>query len=419
MRSKADTKATAAGIEDGEKKTPASRDEEAGPATNGSGISRTLDTAHWLRLLIVLATTLAVVAVAAVAIRLAAAIGHTLLLFALGGLVAYALDPLVDRIQGRPNSDGKRRSRTTSTLAVFLAAAVVLAAGIALLGHEMTRQINIVAKDHDQLEQTAHARIDRVDAWLAAHGIHVNLAEYAKHPPEATHSWGEAIAGHVVKALGDAGRDIVEIAVVGLITLYFLIYAEEMRAIATQAAPDALRPYLTRWADDVNHILGGFVRGQLILALILGGLASVICAALGLKLWLLLGLFVVVLSLIPVIGPYLGAIPAIFASFVSPHAHLSPAVRVVILILAFVAINEVGSKILYPRLVGKALGLHEVLVLFMLLAGLELGGIIGVLFAAPLTALGAVTLAHLYRVWNGLPPIALSPAPESRSGPPD
>jgi predicted PurR-regulated permease PerM len=171
--------------------------------------------------------------------------------------------------------------------------------------------------------------------------------------------------------------------------------------------------------DGVNRILGGFVRGQLVLALVMGALGGGVCLLVGIKLWLLIGLFVVVMSLIPVVGPYIGAVPAIIAALVTPaHGFFNPISRAVIVLVVFVFINEFGSKILYPKLVGAALGLHEVLVLFILLAGFEVGGLTGVLFAAPLTALSAVTLVQLYRLWQGLPPASLAephPRPTARN----
>jgi predicted PurR-regulated permease PerM len=103
------------------------------------------------------------------------------------------------------------------------------------------------------------------------------------------------------------------------------------------------------------------------------------------------------------------------AALTPEHNGLSPLVRVVAILLLFIVINEVGSKVLYPRLVGAALGLHEVLVLFVLFAGLEVGHIWGVLFAAPLTALTIVTLTQLYRFWQGLPPVSLAQAAQKGS----
>jgi len=83
---------------------------------------------------------------------------------------------------------------------------------------------------------------------------------------------------------------------------------------------------------------------------------------------------------------------------------LGTAVLAAVLVLVyFTIINEIGSNVLYPKLVGDALGLHTVLVLFVLFAGMEVAGIIGALFSAPLTALAIVTIVHVYRYWQGLP----------------
>ena len=183
-----------------------------------------------------------------------------------------------------------------------------------------------------------------------------------------------------------------------------------MRKASTNALPERLRPYANDWQNDVNRILGGFVRGQAILALVLGASAALACGALGLRFWLLIGVFVTIASLIPVVGPYIGALPAIVSAMLTQTGllHNLPGVRVALVILVFFVINEAGSKVLYPRLVGRALGLHEVLVLFALLAGFEIGGITGVLFAAPLTALASVTVAQLWRLWTHAPPVSVS-----------
>ncbi len=197
--------------------------------------------------------------------------------------------------------------------------------------------------------------------------------------------------------------DATESIIVLLIALYFLIFASDMREKFNGMLPTDLSTRADLWETDVNRILGGFVRGQLIIALLMGALAAVGCLLIGIHLWLLIGLIVVVASLIPVFGPYIGAIPAVIAALVGPTHFHNPVVAAVLVLVLFVVINEGGSKVLYPKLVGSALGLHTVLVLFVLFAGLELDGIVGVLFAAPIAALAIVTMVHLYRFWQGLP----------------
>ncbi len=371
-------------------------------------LSTTISLDHWLRLLVVTATVLLLLTEVWVSVHLLGMIGHTLLVFSLGGLLAYAIEPLIDRARGVGPSGGPLRSRSKTTLLVFGAFILLTSTVGLLLSAPLSKQITILVTDHRIYEASAHDKLHQWDDWLAAKNIKLNLETYLNNPPPNVKSWGEAISGHVLATLGHAGKAVVEAFIVGLIALYFLIYCNEMREGVQRHLPGRLAPYAKFWMDDTNLILGGFVRGQLALACSIGAMAAVLCLVMGVKLWLLIGLFVVVAALIPVIGPFIGAIPAVAAALVSPNAHFTPAVRVIILVAAFGVINEIGSKILYPKLVGAALGLHEVLVLFILFAGVEVAGLTGVLFAAPLTALCYVSLGQIYRLWQGLPPKSIA-----------
>jgi predicted PurR-regulated permease PerM len=366
---------------------------------------------HWLSLLTVVSTVLMLMLFVGVSVRLLSYIGHTLLIFALGGLFAYAFGPIVEMARWKPN--GRKSPRWRGVLCVYAALFTILAAGGILLGRQLNHQIGFLGREHTQLEARGRERLARLDTWLVDRGMHANLTDMLNHPPAGVKTWGEAIAKNALGLVEGLSKSVVEGIIVLLIALYFLIYSTEMREGLNSKLPSRFRPYAEQWQSDVNRILGGFVRGQLVLAVVMGTLAAIICVLLGIRLWLLIGMFVVVASLIPVFGPYIGAVPAMIAAALTPEGHgLSPVVRVVAVLLLFIVINEIGSKILYPRLVGAALGLHEVLVLFVLFAGLEVGHIWGVLFAAPLTALTIVTLSQLYRFWQGLPPLSLSQSAE-------
>jgi predicted PurR-regulated permease PerM len=379
---------------------------------------------RYLRLLIVTTLFLLWTLAAYLALRVLASIRHTVLLFALGGLLAYALDPIVEIVRGnapiprlfrrnQPPVMGRKHPRWLGVLAVFGVLLLVFGSGTFLLGREAIHQATVLSANRDEISENFQRELDRADQNLAARGIPFSLRKTYDNPPERVREWGKAIAASGVTVATDVSRFAVEGIVVFLIAVYFLIFSEEMREAMTNALPESLRPYASQWQNDVNRILGGFVRGQAILALVLGAGSAVICALLGLRFWLLIGAFVVVASLIPVLGPYIGAIPAILSALLTPHGYLIPGVRVALVILFFFILNEFGSKVLYPKLVGKALGLHEVAVLFALLAGFEVGGIVGVLFAAPLTALTLVTIAQLWRLWKEEPPVSVSDAAET------
>ncbi len=367
---------------------------------------------HWLSLLTVITTVLMLVLFVGVSVRLLAYIGHTLLIFALGGLFAYAFAPLVEMARSR--SGGRKAPRWVGVMTVYSVLFLILVTGGFVLGRELAHQLQFLGRNHTHLEARGREMLAQMEVWLGARGLKVSLTDTLNNPPAGVKSWGEALAKNAFQVVGGVSKSLVEGLIVLLIALYFLIYSTEMREAVNSKLHHRFKPYAEQWQSDVNRILGGFVRGQLLLAVVMGILAAAACALLGVHLWLLIGLFVVVASLVPVFGPYIGAVPAMIAAALTPGGHfLSPVVRVVAVLLLFIVINEVGSKILYPRLVGAALGLHEVLVLFVLFAGLEVGHLWGVLFAAPLTALAIVTLSQLYRFWQGLPPISLALAAQT------
>jgi len=351
----------------------------------------------WTRLLVVVATVLLLLTLIAASVRLAMSVHHTLLLFALGGLVAYALSPLVERLSRT------RLSRPLSVTVVYLGLLIIFGLGAWALEGKITAQVQDVTQNFPKYKQQALVRAGDLDQKLAARHVKFSLTNTIQHPPASVAAIGERVGKDALPLLQRSFTDAAEAVIVLLIALYFLIFAPDMREKFNGMLPTDLARRADLWETDTSRILGGFVSGQLIIALIMGAAAALGCLAIGLGPWLLIGLFVVVASLIPVFGPYIGAIPAVLVALISPtHIH-SPVIAAVAVVLLFVVINEGGGKILYPKLVGSALGLHEVVVLFVLFAGLEIDGIVGTLFAAPVTALVIVTVVHLYRLWQDIP----------------
>ena len=362
---------------------------------------------QWLRLLVTTTTLLMLILFVGVVVRLGMSIHHTLLLFALGGLVAYALDPLVERLRhpvhGKSATPGKGLSRKASVAIVFVSLIVLLGFGFWSLGGHLVSQVKTFQEDAPQYKQRALALAANADAQLAARHIKFSVTDTIQHPPGSASNLGKQFGAGALDFLKHFATDAGESVIVLLIALYFLLFGADMKEKFNALLPPALLKHMEPWQADTNRILGGFVRGQVIIALVMGASAALGLLLIGVHLWLLIGLIVVVAALIPVFGPYIGALPAIVAALIGPtHIH-SPIASAIAVLVLFIVINEAGSKILYPKLVGQALGLHEVLVLFVLFAGLEIDGIVGTLFAAPTAALAIVTTVHLYRLWMGLP----------------
>ena len=367
-----------------------------------SGMDKGMD--KWTRLLVVVATFLLLLTLIAAAVRLAMSVHHTLLLFAFGALVAYALSPLVERLSRT------RLSRPASVSLVFVSLLAIIGLGFWFLGDKVVAQAQDVQQNFPRYKQEALVRAGDVDQKLAARHINFSLTDSIQHPPSSLATFGKKAGAEALPIVRRSFTDIAESIIVLLIALYFLIFGPGMREKFNGMLPADLARRADLWETDTSRILGGFVSGQLTIALIMGAAAALGCLAIGISPWLLIGLFVVIASLIPVFGPYIGAVPAVLIALISPtHIH-SPVGAAIAVVLLFVVINEAGGKILYPKLVGKALGLHEVVVLFVLFAGLEINGIVGTLFAAPVTALVIVTIVHLYRLWSDMPDSLISNA---------
>jgi predicted PurR-regulated permease PerM len=366
----------------------------------------------WTRLLVVVATWILILVLLAGLIRLTLYIQHTVLLFALGMLLAYALDPVVEALRKRTQMTIAGRSRVLSRSGavgiVFVLLVAIVVVGIVALSRPAMHQFKLLEdrRLQTQYRQEAIGGMLWIDRQLKILHVNRSVQDYIHDPsslPPSVKAAESSIERSTVIFLGDIAVSLGETLIVLLITVYLLIYSGEMKRKFNEMLPDALLTYAMVWEEDVNRILGGFVRGQLTISIALAITSALACAIVGIKFWLLIGLFVLGASLIPVFGPYIGAAPAILLALLTPTHFANRIVAAVVLLVIFVTINEAASKILYPRLVGKAIGLHEVLVLFVLFAGLEIGGVVGVLFAAPVTAIAFATIVHLYRFWQNLP----------------
>jgi predicted PurR-regulated permease PerM len=384
----------------------------------------------WTRLLVFLATWLSIIALAWILIRLANSIQHTVLLFSVSALLAYALDPVVELLRswGQISVRGRKLafSRSFSVTIVFILLISLLVVAVMALTRPAVHQVRLIADPKVQHMYMREVRelLHRGDLQLQKVGVHHKMQDYFSNPsalPPSIVSAESEVERSTVLFIGALAVSIGEVIIVLLITVYLLIYSAEMKRKFNAMLPESLLPHAEVWEEDVNRILGGFVRGQLTISILLGIAAAIACAAVGIRFWLLIGFFVMGASLIPVFGPYIGAAPAIVLALLTPtHFGSGGGVAAaLVLLVVFTTINEAASKVLYPRLVGRAIGLHEVLVLFVLFAGLELDGVAGVLFAAPVTAIGLATVVHLYRFWLNLPDSLIFKGDKAQSSSPE
>jgi predicted PurR-regulated permease PerM len=175
-----------------------------------------------------------------------------------------------------------------------------------------------------------------------------------------------------------------------VIAFYWLLERREIESTIILLLPPDSRSTAREIINGVHAKLGSYVRGQLFLGAAVGTLSYIGLASLGIKYALVLALVAAVTELIPMIGPWLGGIPAVLVALaVSPlHALL--------VIILFVVIQQLENHVLVPKVMQHAVGLSPLTVLLAILVGGSLMGIAGTLLAVPIAAVVEVVLRRTY-----------------------
>ena len=326
---------------------------------------------------------------------MATAVGHVVFLFLVAALIALLLDPLV-RALGR-----LRIPRGFSIAVVYLtfAAAVVVAAiAIGAVVIDQSREAadrisDYLTIERGQSSQTdAERDVDQLQAWLDDHGL--ERIEVREQGQDFVDSLRQAdpqeYTSRVIDFLEGAALSIFELlfslVLILVVSIYMLLDMGRLSAAVDRRFPP--RPGSGSLIPRLESALAGYVRGQVLLSLIIGVSAGVGLWLLGTLGWaegmdryaLLFAAWVGAMELIPYLGPWLGAIPpVIYALIVDP-------VSAIWVTLLFLGIHQIEGHIVVPNVMGSALRLHPLLVIFGLLAGGEIYGLAGIFVALPLLA---------------------------------
>jgi predicted PurR-regulated permease PerM len=323
-------------------------------------------------------------------------IRNVIFLLVLAILLAAAIDPLVSRLRkGGLN-------REMSVLGIYLVLAALIAAFVVTASETVMGQVALLLKDLPNLA----SRLSSLPSGMPP-GVLRDLATSAvasARPEDLTSLLGTGLTTDTFSQVLLFTVTVFE-ALFGIITVFVIAYfwlSERTlirRLVVRTVSPRRRSTVLTVW-NDVEGKLGEWVRGQLLLMLIIGVAQGVGYVALGLPFALLLAVFAGLAEAIPMVGPYIGAIPALLVALtISPQTAL-------ILLGYTVVLHMIESNVLVPRIMEHAVGLTPLTVVLALLAGSALGGIPGALLAIPVAAAIQVAIVDLFPIAAQGPPAA-------------
>jgi predicted PurR-regulated permease PerM len=326
---------------------------------------------------------------------MASAVSHVVFLFLVAALIALLLDPLV-RALGR-----LRIPRGFSIAVVYLSFAAALVVSVIAIGAVVVDQSREAADRIDtyltvergQSSQTdAERDVERLQRWLDDHGLEgIQVREQGQDLVDSLREADpQEYTSRAIDFLEGAALSIFELlfslVLIIVVSIYMLLDMGRLSAAVDRRFPP--HPGSGSLIPRMESALAGYVRGQVLLSLIIGVSAGIGLWVLGVLGWaegmdryaLLFGAWVGAMELIPYLGPWLGAIPpVIYALIVDP-------VSAIWVTLLFLGIHQIEGHIVVPNVMGSALRLHPLLVIFGLLAGGEIYGLPGVFVALPMLA---------------------------------
>lgn len=330
-------------------------------------------------------------AIAVLAVLALRALGPVLTPFLIAGVLAYALTPLVDRL------DELGRGRMPRWLAVVIVELLFIVAVLCIV----LLIVPVLVKELPLMREQLPLLFDRLHAtlspWLAQFGVHISLdlASLREQVMEYLQTnWSDgfgSIWSSVKIGSSFAVLLVGNVLLVPVALFYLLLDWKQLVVRALEFVPPRARPGVDSFTDEADEVLGQYLRGQLLVMVTMAVFYSTGLALFGLDLALPIGVFTGLAMFVPYVGFGIGMILAIVAGlleFASAKAFLMVGV--------VYGLGQVFEGFfLTPRLVGERIGLHPLAVIFALLAFGQLLGFVGVLIALPASAVLLVAVRRM------------------------
>jgi predicted PurR-regulated permease PerM len=316
-----------------------------------------------------------------------------------GTVFTYIMLPLINWLDARMRpAIGKRRVlRTLLVLIVYLLTVTVLVVSLVAIIPPIGAQMQVLARRLPVVAANIYRAAPRtVQTWLDTYNAIVpeTIRLAIQRSLESTvQSLAYTLQSGILKGVNLVFTTlsfVVGLLVVPLWMFYVLRDQPEMSAMFYRLIPPASREDARHIVMILDSLLGSYFRGQLILCLSVGIMTTVGLTILGVDLALLLGTLAGIFEVVPVLGPVLGAIPAILVTLAG-----SPANLVSVIILAF-AVQQIENYVLVPQVARESVRIPPALSILVLIVGSEVGGVLGAILSLPLTAVIRDIAHYLY-----------------------
>ncbi len=290
-------------------------------------------------------------------------------------ILASVFDPWVDWLQKY------KFPRAVSILMIY----VVF---IALLGLVIVLMVPPIAEQVGQLAKNFPAYYEKISSGFTR----ITPADYQPTLPDALQTLSQSL-GQTTKSVFNTMASIfggvISFLLVLVITFYLTVEEKMLKKTINFITPNGHKKYVADLINRMQLKMGMWLRGQLVLMLVIGILTYICLIILGVKYALLLAFIAAVLEIVPFIGPILSAVPAIVVAAADSW------LKVILVVVVYILIQQAEGNLIVPKVMQKAVGLNPIITIVAILIGMKLGGVVGALIAVPVAAAIGVYLSDI------------------------
>jgi predicted PurR-regulated permease PerM len=351
---------------------------------------------RWLLAFLILGAAYFGVLLLQIAFSFLSGFSQILLILFLAWLLAFVMSPVVRFFEGQ------HISRGVAVGIAYLFALVLLGFALFTTGAAISQQL---AQATDRFPETA-AKIESTlagyQSTLGLDRLNIDLVALFHSAQDQVGNLAGAIFNQAQEIAGATLATLGSLFLILILSLYMVIDSDRLLAKLNRAVPRQYSDEMQILESSVARAFGGFLRAQLVLAVIQAILVAVVGSIFGIPYLFLVGTLSALAMVIPFFGPPLALIPPIVAAWIyTPDTFLFSTI-------ILVGVQTVVVNWLQPRLMQGALGIHPILVLVGLLVGAQVAGVWGALFGIPVIAVLNVFLNLV--LWSELPNAALPAA---------
>ncbi len=296
-------------------------------------------------------------------------------------LLASLIEPAVNWLHRR------KIPRALSVLGLYIIIFALLAVSLILIIPPFVEQITQLSTNFGDVSTS-------ISQWIGkavAIGQQYGLAEGVQTSLQSLQGNINGLIGNVFSTISGIVGGVAALVIVMVLAFYIVIEEDAWRRVFRRVAPDEYQPYLTQLFGKMQTKMGMWLRGQLLLMLVIGIASYIGLLILGMPYALVLALFAGLMEMVPYAGPTISAIPMVLIGFSD-----SPLKALMVLLLCII-IQQVENNILVPKIMQKVTGLNPIVSIVALLIGFKVGGVAGAALSIPIATLVSVFVYDVFK----------------------